>query len=80
MPNNVGLYNVDVSSNQDTYIIVDNNAGGQVIARPTIRGSDTYRFNCASDDQGYGDLDITNVESGVPNHFSFVRDDQVLSL
>jgi len=76
MPNNVGLYNQDTSDNSDTFEIKDVNAGNAIIARPTIRGGDTYRFNCASDAQGYGELYIRNIESDWV-HFTFVRSDDV---
>jgi hypothetical protein len=79
MPANVGLYNQDVSTNVDTFDIQDMNAGGAIIASPTIKGGQTFRFNCASDDQGYGELNIRNRESTWV-HFDFVRDDAVLNM
>jgi hypothetical protein len=79
MPSNVGLHNQDTSMNNDTFEIQDMNAGGAIIARPTIRGGDTFRFNCASDDQGFGELNIRNVESTWV-HFDFVRDGAELNM
>ena len=79
MPNNVGLYNQDTSANSDTFEIQDMNAGGAIIARPTIRGSETFHFNCAPDAQGYGELNIRNVQSTWV-HFDFVRDNAVLNM
>ena len=79
MPTNVGLHNQDTSTNTDTFIIQDNKAGGAIIAQPTIKGGETYFFNCAADDQGYGDLNIRNVQSTFV-HFSFVRDGQILNM
>lgn len=79
MPSNVGLYSEYTSMNTDTFEIQDNCTGGTIIARPTIRGGDTYYFNCASDTQGYGDLNIRNIQSSWV-HFSQVRDNQVLNM
>jgi hypothetical protein len=76
---NVGLYNQDTSMNTDTFEIQDMNAGGAIIARPSIKGGDTFRFNCASDGQGYGELNIRNVQSTWV-HFDFVRDIAVLNM
>lgn len=72
----VSLYNIDTSLNQDTYNIVDN-IDGRNWNTPPITGGDSYPFQCAADDQGFGDITITNLESGVPNHFSFVRDGDI---
>lgn len=80
MPTHVGLYNEDTSLNHDTFTIADTNAGGAIIARPNLKGGDTFYFDCASGEDGYGDIYITNVEFGVPNHFSFVRDNDVYRL
>lgn len=63
MPSNVGLYNQDTSMSSDQFEIMDNNAGGAIIDRPVVAGGGIYRFNCMSDSQGFGDLNIRNVQS-----------------
>jgi hypothetical protein len=73
---NVYLYNIDTSLNYDTYHIVDN-VDGRAWNTPPIKGGDTYPFQCSAGDDGYGDITITNLQSGVPNHFSFVRDGDI---
>jgi hypothetical protein len=79
MPTNVGLHNQDTSMNTDQFEIQDMNAGGAIIASPTIRGGDTFYFDCADDDQGYGELNIRNVESTWV-HFDFVRSGAILNM
>ena len=79
MPTNVGLYNQDTSLESDTFDIQDVNAGGTIIASTTILGGATFYFNCASDSQGYGELNIRNRQSTWV-HFDFVRDNAVLNM
>jgi hypothetical protein len=80
MPTNVRIYNLSgSSSSSDTFQVLDNisNASFQLV----VQGSQySTPFACAGDAQGYGDLNITNLQSGVPNHFSFVRDNQDLTM
>jgi hypothetical protein len=76
---NVGIYNIDTSLNTDTYIIQDV-VGKTRTVTPPVQGGDTYYFSCVVGDDGYGELYITNTDSGVPNHFPFVRDNDVYSL
>jgi hypothetical protein len=79
MPTNVGLRNTAASGFTDTFVIQDLNDGGRVIARPPIQGGQIYYFNCAGDDQGYGDLSILRTNDNAANHYDFVRDNQVLT-
>jgi hypothetical protein len=81
MPSNVRIYNLSgASTGSDTFTVVDNVPPGGSF-QVTVQGSQySSPFNCNADDQGYGDLDITNVQSGVANHFSFVRDNQDISM
>ncbi|NEJ17718.1 hypothetical protein GR211_33260 [Rhizobium leguminosarum] len=74
---NVKLYNLATSMNVDGFQIQDNNNGGASWS-VNVRGGDEYPFQAQADEQNYGDLTITRIESGVPNHFSFVRDGDVL--
>ena len=81
MPTNVGLNNQDTSLNNDTYSIVDVVADGKEIAIPTVQGGSIFYFDCASGDDGYGELYITNTTNATPPvHFSFVRDNDVLNM
>jgi hypothetical protein len=58
------------------------------IGRPTVdiqtepvRGGDySAPFDCVGDDQGYGDLNVTNLQSGIPDNFPSVRDNQDLPM
>lgn len=79
MPSNVRLYNQNTSMSSDQFEIMDNNAGGIIIARPIVAGGGTYPFNCVSDSGGFGDLNIRNVQSTWV-HFSFVRDESVCNM
>lgn len=79
MPTNVGLRNTAASGFTDTFLVEDLVAGGAVVARLTIRGGDVGHFNCESDDQGYGDVNVTRADDGAVNHYDFVRDGQVLT-
>lgn len=80
MPVNVRIYNLSGSSSSaDTFQIADNVNGASF--QFTVQGSQySSPFSCAADDQGYGDLNVTNLQSGVPNHFPFVRDNQELTM
>jgi hypothetical protein len=80
MPSNVGLYNQNTSLNSDTFDIQDVVAGGAIIASPTIVGGETFYFNCAPDDQGYGQVKIRNQQSDVWVNFDFVRDNDILRM
>ena len=80
MPVNVRLFNQAASANTDTFRIFDNNAGGAVIATFPVQGQAlSPPFNCAPDDQNYGDLQITNLTDNSTFHVDFVRDDQVIN-
>ena len=81
MPTNVCIYNDNASLNTDTFKIVDKHNGRAVIASLPVRGGDTISFDCASDTQGYGDLEITNITNNtLPLHFPFVRGGDVIYL
>jgi hypothetical protein len=68
----VYLYNIDTSLNTDSYIIRDNVANTSFSM--TLQGGATGTFTLVAGDDGYGDCDITNTQSTVPNNFPFVRD------
>lgn len=80
MPTNVRIYNLSGSSSSNDTFQVRDNVGGNSF-QVAVQGSQySNPFSCAADGQGYGDLDVTNLQSGVPNHFSFVRDNQDLTM
>jgi hypothetical protein len=69
----VHLFNIDAPTNFDTYIIVDNIAGSSVMT-PPILGGTTFDFQVQAGNDGFGNITITNPQSGVPNHIAFVTD------
>lgn len=80
MPSNVRLFNQAASSFTDNFRVFDNNASGAAIATFVVQGQDNSPpFNCAADDQGYGDLQITNLTNNSSFHVDFVRDDQLIN-
>ena len=81
MPTNIRIYNQsDTSLNSDIYEVKDNVSGASFRTEPVKGGDYSEPFDCAGDNLGYGDLDVINIQSGVPNNFPTVRDNQDLPM
>jgi hypothetical protein len=81
MPANVRIFNEsDTSLNYDTYLVHDNISGRSFQTNPVQGGQYSDSFDCAGDSLGNGDVDVTNLQSGVPNNFPSVRDNQDLPM
>lgn len=79
MPTNVGLRNTNSPENEDGFGIWDNVTVAQ-IAYAKVRGGEIFRFDCAADDQGYGDIVVTIDNSSDNFRFTLVRDNDVVDV
>jgi len=74
------IYNSsDPSTSYSTFQVRDNLTGA-VTTSPPVYGSQSWPFQCYSEDPDGGDVNVINLQSGVPNHFQYVYDGEQLTM